>query len=88
MLHSHGEQVMLSIPNHKFKAEEEPEHSQQLQCRLSLPLSSLLMKEKSQREQPKERKTQAFLLCWLFRVAVNTLGRILQPFRERSTVCT
>lgn len=47
MPHSQGDQVKLtSSPNLTFKAQEEPQHSQQLQCRLSLPLSSLLIKPK------------------------------------------
>lgn len=65
MLHSHGDQVMLtSSPNLTLKAQEEPQHTQQLQCRPFLPLSSLLINKKTPKK-PKERKTQAFFLCWL-----------------------
>lgn len=64
MLHSSGDQGMLtSSPNLTFKAQEEPQHTQQLQYGLSLPLSSLLINKKNQRKQPKGRKTQAFLIC-------------------------
>lgn len=63
MPHSHGDQVMLtSCPNLTFKAQEEPQHTQQLQCRPSLPLSSLLIKEKTQETQRKENPNILALL--------------------------
>lgn len=63
MPHSHGDQVMLtSSPNLTFKAQEEPQHTQQLHCRPSLPLSSLLIKEKTPRNPKKENPSILALL--------------------------
>lgn len=62
MLHSHGDQVMLtSCPNLTFRAQEEPQDTQQLQCRLSLPLSSLLIKEKKPKKTTQRMKNPSIL---------------------------
>lgn len=65
MLHSHSDQVMLtSSPNLTFKAQEEPQHTQQLQCRLALPLSSLLIKEKNPKEEKPKHSCSVGYLKW------------------------
>lgn len=89
MLHSSGDQGMLtSSLNLTFKAQEEPQHTQQLQCGLSLPLSSLSINKKKPKKTTQRKKNPSIPDLLIIESGNECFTREnTAAFQEGSTVC-